>query len=64
MKTYRVTVDFSGYAEYTIKAESAEEVEKLFMQTGSFDRIANRFRDRVDECIDMIEEVEDEEIES
>ncbi len=36
MKTYKVKTSWTGYSEYTVKAESKEEAEELCM-CGSFD---------------------------
>lgn len=57
MKTYCVTVEFIGFAEYTIHANNKEELRELFDKKGSFDTIANRTKDGVNETLLLIEEL-------
>ena len=60
LNVYRVTVEFSGTSDYLIYAEDEASVRAIFERQGSFDHIANRFRDLVGEEIEHIELVKKE----
>ena len=54
LNVYRVTVGFSGTSDYLIYAENETSVRAIFERQGSFDHLANRFRDLVGEEIEHI----------